>query len=271
MERSAVPLWPDRAIAGITRPDLTALLPVKPNGAAVVIAPGGGYVRVVLDKEGVELARWLNGLGVTVFLLKYRLPGEGHEHAADVPLQDAQRAVRLVRFHAQEWGLDETRIGFLGASAGGHLAASIGTGYAREVYVPLDAADRKSARPDFLLLLYPVVSMQSELAHPGSRNSLLGKQPTAERVDAYSPDRHVTASTPPAFLVAARDDKVVPIGNALRLQAAFERAKVPIEMALYDQGGHGFGIRDTWGLPVAEWPVRAADWLARIGVVKVQH
>lgn len=267
VERSTVPFWPDRAITGITRPDLTALLPAKPNGAAVVIAPGGGYVRVVLDKEGVELAQWLNSLGVTVFLLKYRLPGEGHENAADVPLQDAQRAMRLVRFHAREWGLDDKRIGFLGASAGGHVAASIGVGHSRQVYEARDAADAVSARPDFLILLYPVVSMRSDLAHPGSRDNLLGKSPSAARIDAYSPDLHVTASTPPAFIMATRDDRAVPVENALRLHAAFERAKVPSELVLYDQGGHGFGIRDTWNLPVAEWPARAAAWLARRGVV----
>ena len=191
-ERSKVAYWPDRIVTGITRPNLTAIVPDKPNGTAVIVAPGGAYSRIVLDKEAAEMARWLNPYGVTVLLMQYRLPGEGHANGKDVPLQDAQRAIRVVRQNASEWGLNPKKIGFLGASAAGHMAASLGAQFARKVYAPVDAADSLSARPDFLLLLYPVVSMDDKLTHLESRTNLLGKDPSPDLIKDYSADLHVT-------------------------------------------------------------------------------
>lgn len=169
---SANPFFPDRELTRISRPNLTVLRPERPNGASTIVAPGGGYSRITMEQEGRSIARWLTTIGVTVFLMTYRLPGEGHDTGADVPLQDAQRSVRLVRSNAQAWGLDPARIGVAGASAAGHMMASLLTGFDRQVHEPVDAADSGSARPDFRLLLYPVISMSADIAHAGSRSRL---------------------------------------------------------------------------------------------------
>ena len=267
-ERSKVAYWPDRIITGITRPNLTAIVPDKPNGTAVIVAPGGAYSRIVLDKEAAEMARWLNPYGVTVLLMQYRLPGEGHVNGADVPLEDAQRAVRLVRQNAKEWGLDPNKIGFLGGSAAGHMAASLGAEFDKKVYAPLDDADKLSARPDFLLLLYPVISMAEKTTHLESRTNLLGKDPTPEQIKAYSPDLHVTKASPPTFIVFAQDDPVVPPENSLRYCNALKQQGVPCSLHSYREGGHGFGIRDARQLPVSEWPKLAAAWMKSRGLIK---
>ncbi|HEY4106346.1 MAG TPA: alpha/beta hydrolase, partial [Polyangiaceae bacterium] len=242
-DRSTDPKKPDRAVHGIRVPTLTAFLPKQPNGASLIIAPGGGYVREVIDKEGSEVGAWFAERGVTVFVLKYRLPGEGHEHASWVPLQDAQRAVRVVRAQAASWQLDPARIGFLGFSAGGHVAASLGTEFARKVYEPLDASDALSARPDFLLLLYPVVSMQDPVAHQGSKHALLGAHPSAVDSALHSCDLHVQSTSPPTFLALADDDHSVLPENSLRFYQALKRAQVRAELHVYLHGGHGFALR----------------------------
>ncbi len=267
-ERSKVAYWPDRVVTGITRPNLTAFVPDKPNGTAVIVAPGGAYARIVLDKEAAEMARWLNPYGVTVLLMQYRLPAEGHANGKDVPLQDAQRAVRVVRQHAEEWGLDPNRIGFMGASAAGHMAASLGGKFAQKVYEPVDAADQLSARPDFQILLYPVVSMEDGVTHGDSRTNLIGKNPAAALIKAYSADEHVSKDTPRTFLVLADNDSAVPSENGLRYYAALRRAGVPAELHIFKDGEHGFGIRDTRQMPVSVWPNLAAQWLQAIGMIK---
>ena len=267
IERSAVPFRPDRAIHGITDPSLTVMLPDRPNGTSVIVAPGGSYLRIVLDKEARELAEVLLPRGVTVFLMTYRLPGEGHANAADAPLADAQRAVRLVRQHAAGWGLDPDRIGFIGFSAAGHMGASLATGFGRPVYTPVDAADTLSARPDFTALVYPVVSMEDGIAHEGSRTALLGAGPSEAVKRAYSPDLHVGADTPQTFLLFADDDPSVDAENAVRFYSALHRARVPAELHVFRDGGHGFGIREVQELPARVWPDLLAGWLERIGMI----
>ncbi|MBS1208663.1 MAG: putative esterase/lipase precursor [Proteobacteria bacterium] len=267
-ERSKVAFWPDRAITGITRPNLTAFVPDKPNGTAVIVAPGGAYARIVLDKEAGEMARWLNPYGVTVFLMQYRLPAEGHANGKDAPLQDAQRAVRFVRAHAKEWNLNPARIGFLGASAAGHMGASLDVQFAKKVYEPVDAADALSARPDFSLLLYPVVSMEAATTHLESRTNLIGKDPSPELIKAYSPDQNITKDAPPTFVVLAEDDPAVPPANGIGFCNGLNKAGVSCELHTYKEGGHGFGIRDARQLPVSAWPNLAADWLKAKGFIQ---
>ncbi|HKO90937.1 MAG TPA: alpha/beta hydrolase, partial [Polyangiaceae bacterium] len=198
-ERSTEPGVHDRFVAGVLRPRLLVFRAKKPNGTGVIIAPGGAYVRTVLDKEGYETARWLSERGVSAFVLVYRLPGEGHSQRADVPLRDAQRAVRVLRGRAREFGLDAQRIGFVGFSAGGHVAASVATRFDAKVYAPVDALDAGSARPDFSILLYPVISMQVGVGHAGSRQALLGDTPSPAAVSSYSLENAVTPATPPTL------------------------------------------------------------------------
>lgn len=267
-ERSKVAYWPDRIVTGITRPNLTAIVPDRPNGTAVIVAPGGAYSRIVLDKEAAEMARWLNPYGVTVLLMQYRLPAEGHENGRDVPLQDAQRAIRLVRQNAKEWGLQPNKIGFLGGSAAGHMGASLGAQFAKKVYAPVDAADTLSARPDFLILLYPVVSMEDKFTHMESRTNLLGKDPSPDVIKEYSPDRQVTKDSPKTFIVNAKDDPVVPPVNSKMYCDALKKVGVACELHTFDEGGHGFGIRDARQLPVSTWPQLAAAWMKAGGFIK---
>lgn len=266
-ERSTDPQVHDRFIGGVTRPRLLVFRAAKPNGTGVIITPGGGYGRTVLDKEGFETARWLAARGVSAFVLIYRLPGEGHAQRADVPLQDAQRAVRLVRGRAGELGLDVQRVGFLGFSAGGHVAASAATRFDAKVYAPVDALDASSARPDFSILIYPVISMDASISHGGSRRALLGETPSATALATYSLENAVTAGTPPTLLILADDDSVVLPEHSLRYYSALHRNGVPAELHIFARGKHGFGIRGAQGLPIGNWPDVAWTWLGASGFV----
>lgn len=261
IERSADPALPDRIITGVTRPYLIVYRPRRPNGTALLVAPGGGYRRVVLDKEGSALVpAFVDAAGVTLFVLRHRLPGDGHADAREAPLADAQRALRLIRAGAARWRLDPRRIGVIGFSAGGHVAAALGTRFADAVYAPVDAVDRLSARPDFMLLIYPVIDMGAH-AHAGSRTQLLGAAPAAQDMAAYSLQRRVTADTPPTFLLHAADDDSVPVDNSLLFFDSLRRAGVPAELHVYPHGGHGFGVRGIAGTPLAAWPRLALDWM----------
>jgi acetyl esterase/lipase len=255
----------DRFATDIGRPILTVFRPVRPNGAALLIAPGGGYIRVVIDKEGFEVGHRLAQAGITSFVLRYRLPAEGWDGAADVPLQDAQRAMRLIRHGAAAFRVDPRRVAAMGFSAGGHLAAALATRHDARAYAPVDAADAQPARPDLSALMYPVIDMSQPFAHAGSREALLGKAPTQAAEAAYSPHRHVTATTPPTFLVHASDDSTVPTENSLNYLAALRAAKVPAEAHFFEEGGHGFGIRLARGKPAAAWPDLFLAWAARRG------
>jgi acetyl esterase/lipase len=267
-ERSKVAYWPDRALTGVTRPNLTAIVPDKPNGTVLIVAPGGSYTRMAIDKESAEMARWLNPYGVTVLLMQYRLPAEGHVNGKDVPLQDAQRAVRYVRAHAKEWNLNPAKIGFLGASAGGHMVSSLDVQFAKKVYEPLDEADALSARPDFTILLYPVTSMENGNTHMESRTNLIGKDPSPELIKAYSSDQNLTKDAPPTFVVLAEDDPAVPPSNGIGFCNGLNKIGASCELHTFKEGGHGFGIRDARQLPVSTWPNLAADWMKKLGYIQ---
>ena len=255
IERSKDPSVPDRALTGIRRPRLDVFRPAKPNGAAMLVIPGGGYARVVVDKEGYEIAPWFAERGITAFVLFYRLPAEGWRDPANTPLADAQRSVRLIRARAPAYGIDPARVGAMGFSAGGHLCADLAVRHARRVYDAVDAADRLDARPALAAPIYPVVSMEPGIAHMGSRANLIGESPTDSFVAEHSPDQQVTQSTPPCFLVHAEDDATVPVANTFTLRAALKGAEVPVETHLFERGGHGFGWgRRTAGLPAHLWP-----------------
>lgn len=258
-ERSTDPQKHDRIYTQIAIPSLKVYRPSAPNGVAVIVAPGGGYMRIVIDKEGPDTAAWLNGLGVTVFVLKYRLPGEGHANGSDVALEDAQRAVRIIRAHAVQWGLDPRRVGFLGYSAGGHLAASVEFFAQRQVYPPVDTADTLSAQPDFSILCY--APSGSETVNAAGYPVLQGVL-TKYRI-AADPAVHY----PPTFILQAEDDPLVDPKNATALYAAFRKAQTPVELHIFLHGGHGFGIRDAHGA-LARWPDLCAAWMREIGVLQ---
>ncbi|WCE05798.1 alpha/beta hydrolase [Pseudoxanthomonas sp. JBR18] len=262
VERSADPAMPDRYIDRVSHPYLVVYRPARPDGSALLVVPGGGYQRVVLDKEGSALVPDLvTRGGVTLFVLRYRLPAEGHPDPREVPLADAQRAIRLIRAHAAEYGVDPHKVGVMGFSAGGHVAASLATRFDARVYPRVDAADALSARPDLQLLVYPVIDLGPLIAHPGSRQRLLGAHPDPASMRAYSAQNTVTAASPPAFLLHAQDDDVVPVANTLVYAQALLAHGVSTELHVFPQGGHGFGVRGTTGLTVAAWPRLALDWM----------
>ena len=247
-------------ITKVTDPTLACyLLPAaNPGRPAVVICPGGGYHLLAIDHEGYAVAEWLNTQGIAAFILTYRLPSDEIMVNKSVgPLQDAQEAIRIVRRHAKEWNIDPHKIGIMGFSAGGHLAATASTRYADPVYQP---ADSTSARPDFSVLVYPVISMDSAFTHHGSRDNLLGPNPSAQMIRTFSADQCVTVDTPPAFMVHAVDDGVVPIQNSLQYMLALKNAGVPCELHMYESGGHGFGLGGGVGTK-SSWPEAFKLWL----------
>ncbi|HVQ36348.1 MAG TPA: alpha/beta hydrolase [Pyrinomonadaceae bacterium] len=261
-------LWPGGAPGAVGTepvdiPTLTPFLPPKDKmtGAAIIICPGGGYARLA-DHEGGPVAQWLNSQGVTAFVLKYRL-GPRYHHPA--PLQDAARAIRLVRSRAGEWGLDPQRIGILGFSAGGHVASTAGTHFDSGKANAADPIERVSSRPSLMVLVYPVITMK-EKTHAGSKRNLLGTDPTAELVNLLSNEEQVTKETPPAFLVHTMADTGVPVENSLSFVTALRRFGVPFEFHLYERGPHGFGLGQKDPI-LATWPDRCADWLRLRGFV----
>ena len=234
-------------ISNISEPRMVIYLApkVKANGTAVVICPGGGYASVWHVKEGSEIAKWFNELGISAFVLHYRMPN-GH---TAVPLSDAQMALKIVHKRAKEWNIDQNKIGIMGFSAGGHLASTVGTHF-----------KTNDERPAFMILAYPVVTMDSTLTHWGSRNNLLGKRPSDELVKLYSNELQVTKNTPPTFIVHATDDKTVPVKNSIQLYEALKENKIEAELDTFAVGGHGFGIRKR-GIPVDNWPELLRNWL----------
>ncbi len=254
-------------IATVVQPTLTVFLPPrrKATGTAIIVCPGGGYVRLSMDHEGYDVARRLAAMGVAAFVLKYRLPDSLSQPDKTIaPLLDVQQALRLVRGQAAAFGVNPERIGLLGFSAGGHLAATAGTHFAQPVG---QNPGPVSVRPAFLVLLYPVISFQDSLVHAGSRRALLGEQPATAQVRLYSNELQVTAQTPPAFLVHAEDDQTVPVQNSLAFYQACRRHGVPAEMHLFPHGGHGFGLenkttQDDWMERLREW-LTANGWLTK--------
>jgi acetyl esterase/lipase len=261
-ERSRDPSRHDRIITGIVQPSLRMHRPAEPNGAAVIIAPGGAYQRIVIDKEGLDIAEWLNSLGVTTFVLTYRLPAEGHRSPADIPLADSQRAMRVLRSRAESLRIDAGRIGIIGFSAGGHLAGSLAAYHGATVYPPVDAADRLNARPDFAILVYPAVGL--ELVRPETLARYPGLR---EVISGYPLEDGVSGSWPPTFLLHAADDSSVPAEGSVRLFSELRAAGVPAELHVFNRGGHGFGIKHAEG-PVAGWPLLCGEWLRHLGVLR---
>lgn len=228
-----------QATSKVTIPTLTTYKPKTPNGTAIVIFPGGGYAHLSINKEGRKVAEWLNTLGITAFVLKYRLPDDNIMTDKTIgPLQDAQEAIRIIRRNAAEWDLDKNKIGVLGFSAGGHLAATLSTHFNQKTY----SDDSTSARPDFSVLIYPVISMQNEITHKGSQVNLLGKNASNESITEFSNELSVKPETPPTYLVHATDDKSVPVENSLNYYLALKKNAIPSELHLYEKGGHGFGL-----------------------------
>lgn len=254
----------DTAITHVAQPTLTHIRPAKPNGAALLMIPGGGYVRVAVGIEGYAIARRFAEAGYHCFVLVYRLPADGWAAGPDAPLQDAQRAMRLIRARAAREGFDAKRVGAIGFSAGGHLAARLAT--VREpTYAAVDAADAAPFLPQVAGLLYPVIQMAGPFTHKGSRDQMFGPSADPAKFAAYSVEQHVLPGTPPTFLAAAADDKVVPVENSLGMFSALKSAGVPSEMHIFETGGHGFGLKRPDG-SASPWPDLFLHWAGTHGV-----
>jgi acetyl esterase/lipase len=277
----AIPLWPGEPpsggfvapaerpdaipnfVTGVAMPELRVFRPERPNGRILLSIPGGAYRFVSIANEGVDVASAMTARGYTVFVLVYRLPGEGWQQREDVPLQDAQRAVRLIRSRAAAEGLDPDSVYAVGFSAGGHLAATLATGFAEPVYRAVDAADNLSARPRGVGLIYPVISHAAGVGHAESSRLLLGENPSTRLVSRRSPTLHVSSETPPVFVMHAIDDSAVPVANSMLMLEALRAAGRPVEAHLFEEGGHGFGLGSS-GLPVGHWIDLFANWIERL-------
>jgi acetyl esterase/lipase len=266
-------------VNNVTRPTMTVYAPAGKNtGAAVVVFPGGGYQTLAIDLEGTEVCDWLTARGITCVLLKYRVtdvgayPKSGPYPEAKMALEDAQRAVRLVRFHAAEWHIDRNKIGVLGFSAGGHLAVAMSVYFDRRLYPEMDAAEKESCRPDFAVAIYPGHLSRSA----AESDAAVGKKPfvllppdqlsLADKNLGLNPDIHVGSRTPPTFLLQAEDDHVDSVYDSLSYYIALKKAGVPAEMHVYAEGNHAFGLRRT-KLPITEWPELVERWLRTIGMI----
>lgn len=250
----------------VTNPTLTFFeAPKKTNtGAAVIICPGGGYRILSFDQEGIQVAKYFNSIGISAFVLKYRLPHDSIMEDKSVgPLQDAQEAIRIVRRNAVKYGIQPSKIGIVGFSAGGHLASTAATHFQEKVY---DVSDSTSARPDFAVLVYPVITM-GELTHKGSHDNLLGKNPSKEQIARFSNELQVNAQTPPIFLVHASNDRTVSVLNCIHFYEACIRNNVSAEMHIYEKGGHGFGLATGVQSSQSQWPLAMAAWLKNQGVI----
>lgn len=261
-QKMELPLWPNGApnsnglqgaetggetgrVANVSNPTISVYLPKESNGGALIACPGGGYSFVTMGKEGYSMAPWLNEQGIAVIVLKYRLPNGNWE----VPLSDVEQAVRLVKKHAKEWKIDEAKLGILGSSAGGHLAATLSTQFSADT------------RPAFQVLLYPVITMEKNLTHAGSRKQLIGENPDAQLEQRFSAEKNVKAGTPPAFIVLSDDDKTVPSLNSILYYTALKQQKIPAEMHIYPSGGHGWGFQDSFKYK-QHWTEALKKWLA---------
>ncbi len=254
-------------VKDITQPAVYVYQPKnKTSDASVIICPGGGYGILAIDHEGYEIAEWFNNRGVTAFVLKNRLPqDELFENAEIRPLQDAQQAFRIIRKNAAKYGVSPDKIGIMGFSAGGHLASTASTHFNTQVGEITDAT--MSVRPDFSLLIYPVITFGAVNTHSGTRDNLVGANATADKIDLYSNEKHVTAETPPTFLISTTDDFVSPENSILYFQAC-RTNKVPVEMHIYEKGGHGYALKKNGLGPVESWPERMEDWLRERKLMK---
>lgn len=250
-------------ISKVQNPDIAVYLPAARHatGQAVIICPGGGYWALAYDWEGTDIARWLNSKGIAGIVLKYRLPTSKSNIVPHLsPLTDAKRAMRLTRWHAAEWNIDTSRIGIMGFSAGGHLASTLGTHFDYGDPGAADPVERISSRPDFMILIYPVISFTKPFMHKGSRDALLGEKPDPELEIYYSNELQVREDTPPTFLVHAGDDDGVPVNNSLVFYEVLREKGIPAEMHIYPKGGHGFSLAIGQG-PLEHWTDCCIAWL----------
>jgi acetyl esterase/lipase len=246
-------------IAPADAPTITIYKPEKPNGAAVIIFPGGAYAFLAFDEEGTKIAEAFKAKGVTAFVVKYRLPSDATMRDKSMgPLQDAQQAIKLVRMNAAEWGVDKNKIGIAGYSAGGHLASTLGT-HSGKSYIP--NKENTDLRPDFMILVYPVISMNKDLTHVGSKVNLIGDNPTPEKIAFFSNEEWVNNNTPPAYITHTNDDMVVSVNNSVAFYQAMLKGGIPAELHLFPTGNHGF----TQRLPVYEWLDPMIWWMKRGG------
>lgn len=259
--KDARQLW----VRGVPFPEVHVFRPTRPDGSALLVLPGGGYQFLSVQNEGLNAARRLNPKGITVFVLTYRLPREGWAEPPLAPLQDAIRAMRLIRSRAARLRIDPARLGVLGFSAGGHLAADLAVSHAQRVYAPVDSADRLSARPAYLGLIYPLTSLVDAGPNSRSAGQLLGPSVSEAQLRARSPVLHVTKDVAPSFLVHAVDDPIVAASNSVRWAHALTQAGVQVETHLFSEGGHGFGFGLAPELPGSHWPELFALWLRRHG------
>jgi acetyl esterase/lipase len=246
-------------VEGVTTPTLSVYLPGKRDSlnTAVIVCPGGGYARLAMGHEGVDIARELNKYGIAAFILKYRLPDDQcMENKSIGPLQDAERAIQMVRENAAEWNVNPQKIGVMGFSAGGHLASSLGTHFNECV---IENKSNISLRPDFMILVYPVISFADSLAHMGSRENLIGKNAASEMIVKFSNELQITAQTPPAFLVHAADDKTVKVENSIFFFQNLHKQNIAGELHIYQNGGHGFGLKNPTTKEL--WFERALNWM----------
>ncbi len=270
VERSKIPNHQNRAVSGVTEPYIEVFKPaanVTASKKSILIIPGGAYARVVIDTEGYDYAKGYTDAGYTVFVLTYRTPNDGHKQADLVALQDAQRAMRLIRANADRFGVAAFGVGVMGSSAGGHVAASLMTRYKEESYKAVDNIDKDakgewvSARPAFQILVYPVITMQDAGTHAGSRKALLGEKPSQKEKDAASCEKLVTGGESPAFIVCAADDKSVnPYANAIAYWKALSDKGVKAELHIFPESGHGFGVLNAYGT-ASKWQAMSIDWL----------
>ncbi len=252
-------------ISHVSRPTITVFLPPakKATGTAVIICPGGGYSIIAAGHEGYDVAKKFNEMGVAAFVLKYRIPDDAYmQDKETAPLQDAQRAIQLVRQKAKKWNINPARVGIMGFSAGGHLASTAGTHFNKSM---IENPDGTNLRPDFMILVYAVISFTDSIGHTGSRDNLLGKNPSPEKIIEYSNELQVTGQTPPAFLVHAGDDDAVKVQNSISFYEALERRNIPAELHIYQKGGHGFGLnnpttKDKWMKSLKNW-MDSSGWL----------
>ena len=250
----------------VSRPTITVYLPPKEkaNGTAVIIYPGGGYWIVAAGHEGIDVAREFNKMGITAFVVKYRIPYDSTMKNKEIgPLQDAQRAIQFVRENASQWKINKNKIGIMGFSAGGHLASTAGTHFQKSY---IANPKKTSLRPDFMILVYPVISFIDTVGHMGSRDQLIGKNPSKEKIKEYSNELQVNSNTPPTFLIHSKDDDVVKVSNATRFQEALQKNKVKNGIYLYDKGGHGYGMNN----PTSEvrWMDYVAEWMRKNKFIK---
>jgi acetyl esterase/lipase len=256
-----------RRVSGVSRPRMAFFPAAKPNGGAMLIIPGGGFTANYFDHEGYQLADYLNQQGISCFVLFYRLANDGWSNRADVATIDAQRAMRLIRKHAEAYQLDTKRVGVIGFSAGGFITAALATRHAQDLYPPVDDADTLDARPSLAAPIYPVLSLDPSFAYDGAGPALFGAPATSDQMSRYAPDHNVDAQTPPVFMVHAEDDTTVPVANTTIFRDALKAEGILVETHLFARGGHGFGMKPDLDQPYHIWPQLFANFARREGLM----